>query len=51
MIGVLGRVWMGTVWLFRGGGFLWFAALDYAFAAVLGLLYWRLLRDVLMRRP
>jgi hypothetical protein len=51
LIGILGRVWMGTVWLFCGGGFLWFAALDYAFAVILGMLYWRFLRDVLMSRP
>lgn len=51
LIGLGGRVWMGTVWVFCGGGFLWFAAFDYAFALLLGLLYWRLMRDVLMSRP
>jgi hypothetical protein len=51
VIGILGRVWMGTIWVICGGGFLWFAAFDYAFAVAIGLLYWRLLRDVLMSRP
>ena len=51
LIGLLGRVWMGTVWVFCGGGFLWFAAFDFAFALLLGLLYFRLMRDVLMSHP
>lgn len=51
LIGVAGRLWMGTVWVICGGGFLWFAAFDYAFALLIGWLYWRLHRDLLMSRP
>jgi hypothetical protein len=51
LIGILGRFWMGTVWLFCGGGLLWFAAFDYIFAVVIALLYWRLMRDLLMAHP
>lgn len=50
-IGILGRMWVGTVWLFIGGRFLWFALFDFAFALLIGLLYWRLLRDHLMSHP
>ena len=45
-IGVGGRVWMGTVWVYCGGGFLWFAGFDYGFALLIGFLYWRLLHEV-----
>jgi hypothetical protein len=51
LIGILGRFWMGTVWLFIGGGFLWLAAFDYVFALLIGFLYWRLLRNNLMSYP
>jgi hypothetical protein len=51
LIGILGRFWMGTVWLLIGGGFLWFALFDYFFFVVLALLYWRFLRATLMSRP
>ena len=51
IIGILGRFWMGTIWVFCAGGFLWFAAFDYFFAVVLALLYWRFLRAVLMSCP
>jgi len=54
LIGILGRFWMGTVWLFCGfvdRGFWWFSAFDYAFFVILGLLYLRYLRTELMSRP
>ena len=50
-IGILGRIWMGTVWTICGGGFLWFAAFDYLFALIIGVLYFRYLRTALMSRP
>jgi hypothetical protein len=51
IIGILGRFWMGTVWLFIGGGFLWFALFDYVFFIALALLYWRFRRATLMSFP
>jgi len=51
LIGILGRFWMGTVWTFCGGAFLWFAAFDYLFAVIIAVLYLRLLRSSLMARP
>ena len=44
LIGIGGRIWMATVWVFCGGGFLWFALFDYSFAALIGYCYWRLLQ-------
>lgn len=43
-IGIAGRVWMASVWVFCGGSFLWFALFDYSFAALIGILYWRLIK-------
>jgi hypothetical protein len=51
IIGILGRYWMGTIWVLCGGGFLWFAAFDYFFGFALALLYWRFFRSTLMSRP
>lgn len=43
-IGIGGRIWMASVWVFAGGRYLQFAAFDFGFAALLGFLYWRLVR-------
>ncbi|ATQ42908.1 hypothetical protein [Caulobacter mirabilis] len=51
IIGILGRVWMGTVWVFCGGGFLWFALFDYLWAAIIFVFYVRLFRATIMTRP
>ena len=51
IIGILGRVWMGTIWVFCGGGFLWFALFDYVWAAIIAVFYVRLFRAVIMSRP
>ncbi|WP_448951295.1 hypothetical protein [Labrys neptuniae] len=51
VIGIGGRVWMALIWLFCGGGFLWFALFDGIFAVVLGLLYRKLLTAQLMTHP
>ena len=50
-IGIAGRYWMTAVWIFCGGGFLWFALFDGVFATIIGLLYRRLLRIQLMSHP
>ncbi|MGH6909582.1 MAG: hypothetical protein ACREE0_20620 [Phenylobacterium sp.] len=51
IIGILGRVWMGTIWVVCGGGFLWFALFDYAWAIIIAVFYVRLFRGVIMTRP
>jgi len=51
VIGIGGRLWMALIWLFCGGGFLWFALFDGFFAVVLALLYRRLLTNQLMTHP
>jgi hypothetical protein len=51
LIGLGGRLWMSIIWLFCGGGFLWFAAFDFAFFVILSMLYLRYLKDTLMSRP
>jgi hypothetical protein len=51
LIGLGGRLWMTIIWLFCGGGFLWFAAFDFAFFLILTMLYLRYLKDTLMSRP
>lgn len=51
LIGILGRVWMGTIWVFCGGGFLWFALFDYVWAVIIAVFYLRLARTVIMTRP
>ncbi|WP_026614411.1 hypothetical protein [Ensifer aridi] len=51
VIGVLGRLWMATIWTLCGGGFLWFAAFDFLFFLVLAILYLRFLQNTLMSRP
>jgi hypothetical protein len=49
--GILGRMWMGTVWLVIGGGLTWFGVFDWFFAIVLGVLYYRLFDAEIMSRP
>ncbi|MDB5471553.1 MAG: hypothetical protein JWR84_3113 [Caulobacter sp.] len=51
IIGIMGRVWMGTVWVFCGGGFLTFAIFDYTWALILAFFYVRLFRATVMTRP
>jgi hypothetical protein len=49
--GIVGRVWMATVWFVVGGGFFWFGLFDISFAAILAILYYRLAIAELMTRP
>ena len=56
IIGLLGRVWMATIWFgvwrFAGeGGFLWFGVFDLGFAILLAWLYYRYCIAELMSRP
>lgn len=51
LVGILGRYGIGLLFLTMGGGFLWFAAFDLAFAVALSLLYLNLLKAELMSRP
>jgi hypothetical protein len=51
LIGLGGRLWMAIIWLFCGGGFLWFAAFDFAFFVILTVLYLRYLKNTLLSRP
>jgi hypothetical protein len=45
IIGILGRVWMATVWFVVGGGFFWFGVFDLSFAIILAIFYWRIFKD------
>jgi hypothetical protein len=49
--GILGRLWMATVWLVIGGGLIWVALFDLFFAIVLAAFYYRLLEAELQSRP
>ncbi len=49
--GILGRLWMATVWLVIGGGLIWFGLFDLFFAIVLAVLYYRLFEGEIMSRP
>ena len=49
--GILGRVWMATVWFVVGGGFFWFGLFDISFALLLAILYYRYCIAELMTRP
>jgi hypothetical protein len=51
LIGILGRYWMALIWIFCGGGFLWFALFDGFFGTVIALLYRKLLTVRLMTHP
>jgi|SRR5271170_1503071 len=49
--GIIGRIWMATVWFFVGGGFFWFGAFDLFFAILLAWLFYRYCVAELMSRP
>jgi len=56
IIGIVGRVWMATVWFFvwgfaGEGGFFWFGLFDLTFAVILAWLYYRYCVAELMSRP
>jgi hypothetical protein len=51
LIGVLGRIWMATVWFVIGGGLFWFGLFDASFALILGLLYFRFCSAWIMSHP
>ena len=51
IVGVLGRIWMATVWFVIGGGFVWFGLFDVFFALLLAWLYYRYCVAELMTRP
>ena len=55
LIGILGRVWMGSIWVACGligeRGFFAFAVFDYVWALIIGLLYLRLVKSTIMNRP
>lgn len=43
--GILGRIWMATVWFVIGGGYFFMGCFDLFWAAVLAFFYWRLLKS------
>ena len=49
--GIIGRIWMATVWFFIGGGLIWFGAFDLAFAIILAWLFYRYCAAEIMNRP
>jgi hypothetical protein len=51
IIGVLGRIWMATVWFVVGGGFFWFGLFDASFAVILAVLYFRCCSAWIMSHP
>src|SRR5271167_574737 len=51
IMGMIGRVWMATVWFFIGGGFVWFGVFDLFFAIILAWLFYRFCTAELMSRP
>jgi hypothetical protein len=56
IIGILGRLWMATVWFCVWGfagevGFFWFGLFDLTFAVILAWLYYRYGVAELMSRP
>jgi hypothetical protein len=51
IIGVLGRIWMATVWFVVGGGLVWFGAFDALFALILAVLYFRFCSAYIMSHP
>jgi hypothetical protein len=51
IVGVIGRLWMATVWFVVGGGFFWFGLFDFLFAIILAWLYYRYCVAELMSRP
>ena len=42
--GILGRIWMATVWFVIGGGYFYMGCFDLFWAVVLAFFYWRLLK-------
>ena len=56
IIGILGRIWMATVWFCVWGfagerGFFWFGLFDLSFAVILAWLYYRYCVAELISRP
>jgi hypothetical protein len=51
IVGIIGRVWMATVWFFIGGGLIWFGVFDLAFAIILAWLFYRYCAAEIMNRP
>jgi hypothetical protein len=51
LIGVLGRIWMATVWFVVGGGLVWFGAFDALFTLILAVLYFRFCSAYIMSHP
>jgi hypothetical protein len=51
IIGLLGRVWMASVWFVVGGGFFWFGLFDASFAVILTWLYFRFCSAYIMSHP
>ena len=49
--GIVGRLWMATVWFVVGGGFFWMGVFDLSFAIILFLLYIRMIKAELQTRP
>ncbi len=49
--GIIGRVWMATVWFVVGGGFFWFGLFDISFAAIIAFFYYRVFQAEVMSRP
>jgi hypothetical protein len=51
VVGIIGRVWMATVWFFIGGGLVWFGVFDLSFAVILAWLLYRYYVAEIMNRP
>ena len=51
IMGLIGRIWMATVWFVVGGGFFWFGLFDFSFAIILAWLFYRYCVAELMSRP
>lgn len=43
--GILGRIWMATVWFVIGGGYFYMGCFDLFWAIVLAVFYWRLVNS------
>lgn len=51
IVGIIGRLWMATVWFCIGGGLVWFGVFDLSFALLLSWLFYRYCVAELMSRP
>ena len=51
IIGILGRIWMASVWFVVGGGLVWFGVFDATFALILAVLYFRFCSTYVMSHP